>query len=314
MTDIVSISIAEGTKYFAFAFEHGFSIYSINPLQLKFKKDFINFTLTCISTNFDGTQTAFAVKSLNPNSSIQKVYIWNSFYDEMDKELEFTKIVRCVCIRKTVLVVVLTDSVCLYDIQKKTLNGLEQITFQNIAGACDVSFSEENPKFAICGLTPGAIQIFTKNENSIPILVSAHLHPITCIKFSPDCKMIATASEQGTLIRVFDVINGALLCVFRRGNLRSQILAMCFSPCNKKLLVLSTKGTLHLFNTQEQRSSEENPCKSCSKLHIETSPHVEMSFQDENNAVVISSSGIVTRVKVDGLNLSFVMKQVALSH
>lgn len=314
MTDIVSISIAEGTKYFALAFEHGFSIYSINPLKLKFKKDFINFSLTCISTNFDGTQIAFAAKSLNPNSTAQKVYIWNSFYDSIDKELEFTKVVRCVCIRKTVLAVVLTDSVFLYDIQKKTFTGLEQITFQNIAGACDVSFSEENPKFAICGLTAGEIQIFSKNENSIPILVSAHLHPISCIKFSTDCKMIATASEQGTLIRVFDAINGSLLCVFRRGNLKSQILAMCFSPCDKKLLVLSTKGTLHLFNTQERKSSEENPCKSCSKLHVDVAIRVEMSFQDDNNAVIISSSGIVTRVKVDGFNLSFLTKQVALSH
>ncbi|OHT04254.1 hypothetical protein TRFO_28306 [Tritrichomonas foetus] len=314
MTDIVALSIAEGANNFACAFEHGFSIYSLNPLKLKFKKEFINFNLTCISTNSEGTQTAFAVKPLIQNSNIQKVYIWNNFFNEADGELEFKDVIRCICIRKTILVIVLTDSVCLYDIQKQSYTGFEQITFQNLAGACDVSFSEEFPKIAICGLTPGAVQIFSEKEESAPIFFSAHLHPVSIIKFSMDCKMIATASEQGTIIRVFDGITGSLQNVFRRGNLRSKILAMCFSPDNQYLLAMSANGTLHMFDLQEKESSEENPSKSINKLQVGRASCVEMVFKDENEIIMVLSSGIVSRVLLEKGKLSLISNQVALSH
>ena len=314
MTDIVAVSIAEGAKTMAYAFEHGFSIYNLDPLQLKVKKEFINFTLTCISTNFDGTQTAFSVKPLLPNSKTQKVFIWNTFYDESDSELEFTDVVRCLCIRKSTLVIVLTESVCLYDIIEHKYTGFEQITFQNLSGACDVSFSEENPRIAICGLTPGAVQIFSEKEESPPLFLSAHLHPVSIIKFSYDCSMIATASQQGTIIRTFDGSSGSLVNVFRRGNLPSKILAMCFSPDNNFLLAVSSGGTLHMFDTQAKGSSEENPFKSISKLSLSKSTSAEIIFKEDREIIVALSSGIVTRAIIEKRKLIMKSNQIALSH
>lgn len=314
MTDIVSLSISEGAHFCSFGFENKFCVYSLSPLKLQFTKHIINYSLNCLSTNSDGILTAFSVTPLLPNSPNQKVFIWNNFYDEEDGCLEFKEVVRCVCIRKKVLVIVLTDSVCLYDIQNHRYTGFEQITFHNLSGACDVSFNEDNPKIAICGLTPGAVQIFSENEDSLPIFFSAHIHPISMIKLSSDSRFIATASEQGTIIRVFDGISGSLRCVFRRGNLKSKILAMCFSPDNKKLLAISQNGTLHLFDTETQQSSEENPVKSISKLSLHQATCYAISYQNDNEIVIISSSGIVTKIRCCDLKLTLIGNQLALSH
>jgi WD40 repeat protein len=54
-------------------------------------------------------------------------------------------------------------------------------------------------------------------------VIVAHTSHLCCLATSPDGSRIATASDKGTLIRVFDTKKGTLISEFRRGMERAEI-------------------------------------------------------------------------------------------
>lgn len=76
---------------------------------------------------------------------------------------------------------------------------------------------------------------------------SAHDGALAALALSADGRLYATASDKGTLIRIFEVATGQLLHELRRGTDRARIYHIAFSPDATKLCVTSDKGTLHIF-------------------------------------------------------------------
>eukprot|EP00842_Homolaphlyctis_polyrhiza_P004905 jgi/Hompol1/5415/HPOL_004412-RA len=60
--------------------------------------------------------------------------------------------------------------------------------------------------------------------------------------------MVATASERGTLIRVFDRRTGTLTNELRRGADYAEIYSLSFNTASTRICVASDKGTVHIFN------------------------------------------------------------------
>ena len=65
---------------------------------------------------------------------------------------------------------------------------------------------------------------------------------------------LATASEKGTLIRVFDVANGNLLSELRRGSAPATIYCINFNATSSLLCVASDHGTIHIFSLEEKNN------------------------------------------------------------
>lgn len=55
------------------------------------------------------------------------------------------------------------------------------------------------------------------------LTISAHQNPINCIAVNSTGTLLATTSEQGTLIRVFNTKTGDKLAEFRRGTVATKI-------------------------------------------------------------------------------------------
>lgn len=79
------------------------------------------------------------------------------------------------------------------------------------------------------------------------VLVKAHANPVKMVRLNRKGDMVATCSQDGTLIRVFQTDNGVLVREFRRGLDRTSIIDMRWSPDGSKLAVVSDKWTLHVF-------------------------------------------------------------------
>ena len=100
---------------------------------------------------------------------------------------------------------------------------------------------------AFPGRTPGQVQmveIATGNVSIIP----AHSTPLRAMELSPDGEILATASEVGTLVRIFSTGNCAKIGELRRGVDRAIIFCISISPDNQLLAVTSDKATLHVFD------------------------------------------------------------------
>jgi len=61
---------------------------------------------------------------------------------------------------------------------------------------------------------------------------------------------LATASDKGTLIRVFDTDTGQQLRELRRGADRADIFSIAFNPISTYLVVASDKGTVHIYGLE----------------------------------------------------------------
>lgn len=85
-------------------------------------------------------------------------------------------------------------------------------------------------------------------------MIAAHDSPLAALAFSPNGMRIATASEKGTVIRVFSVGDGSKLFEFRRGVKRCvAISCLAFSMCSQYLGCSSNTETVHVFKLEEAR-------------------------------------------------------------
>lgn len=88
------------------------------------------------------------------------------------------------------------------------------------------------------------VTLYHKSHNfSIP----AHESSLSCIQVNLQGTMIATASDKGTLIRLFSTEDGTKLQEVRRGADKAEIYSISFNKPATFIACSSDKGTIHLF-------------------------------------------------------------------
>jgi autophagy-related protein 18 len=76
--------------------------------------------------------------------------------------------------------------------------------------------------------------------------IRAHNTPLRCASFNATGSMLATCSQQGTVIRVFSVPGGKKLFTFRRGTYPAKINSIAFNRSGDMLVVSSDdSSTVH---------------------------------------------------------------------
>ncbi|KYG40922.1 hypothetical protein M433DRAFT_76976 [Acidomyces richmondensis BFW] len=95
--------------------------------------------------------------------------------------------------------------------------------------------------------TVGQVQLVPLQGGSKRIL-RAHQSTLRCMALSDDGTLLATASEQGTLFRVYHTKTLDQAAEFRRGVDPARTYSLAFSPNNRWLATTSDKGTLHVFD------------------------------------------------------------------
>jgi len=120
------------------------------------------------------------------------------------------------------------------------------------------------------GKRKGFVQItdingLDESNSTTPLNINAHQNDINCLAVSQDGMKIATASKNGTLIRVFDTSNGKLVVELRRGTDPAIIKCINFSNDSEYLCCSSDKGTVHIFAI---RNTNLNKRMSLANLHV----------------------------------------------
>lgn len=112
----------------------------------------------------------------------------------------------------------------------------------------------------------GDVIIFNAQTLQPLVVVEAHKTTLAAIAISFDGTLLATASDKGTIVRVFAIETGLKLYQFRRGTYPTKIYSLSFSQDNKFLTASSATETVHIFklgsdddtsnNTQSQPDNE----------------------------------------------------------
>lgn len=111
-----------------------------------------------------------------------------------------------------------------------------------------VPSSHQNPSKSLSG----DLMLFDATEMQELKVVSAHQSPLSCIAINSDGTLLATASEKGTIIRVFAIPSATKLFQFRRGSMPARIHYMSFNATSTLLCVSSATDTIHIFKLTAQ--------------------------------------------------------------
>jgi len=145
---------------------------------------------------------------------------------------------------------------------------LHQIeTCPNPKGLCALS-SSTNTVLAVPGTKVGFIHLELYDLKS-QYEIQAHNNSLTQMVLNLEGTRLATSSEKGTLIRIFDTKTGDQLKEFRRGADKAEIYCIAFSPNSQWICVSSDKGTVHVYGvataepqpTEEKKQTEESLAK-----------------------------------------------------
>jgi autophagy-related protein 18 len=185
-------------------------------------------------------------------------------------ELTFPSAVLAVRLNRKRLAVVLESEIYLYDISNMTLLYTVS-TSPNPGAICALSPSSEScfmayplpkprediasaprpahapPLSTYVATTSGQVLVFDTITLKAVNVIEAHRSPLSCIALNNEGTLLATASETGTIIRVFSVPRGQKLYQFRRGTYPSTIYSMSFNLSSTLLCVSSTSDTVHIF-------------------------------------------------------------------
>ncbi|EFQ33456.1 protein-vacuolar targeting protein Atg18 [Colletotrichum graminicola M1.001] len=238
----------------------GFRIYHTDPFSKIFSSDDGNIAI--IEMLFS---TSLVALILSPRHLI----IQNTKRSSVICELTFPSAVLAVRLNRKRLAVVLESEIYLYDISNMSL--LFTIpTSPNPSAICALSPSSENcyiayplpkpreesgdkrpahapPLSTYVAPTSGEVLVFDTLTLKAVNVIEAHRSPLCCICLNSEGTLLATASETGTIIRVFSVPGGQKLYQFRRGTYPSTIYSMSFNLSSTLLCVSSTSDTVHIF-------------------------------------------------------------------
>ncbi|KAH0645481.1 hypothetical protein KY284_033365 [Solanum tuberosum] len=258
---------------FAIGTDRGFGVYNCVPFGESFCRNFENIGgIGIIEMLFRSNILAFVGHGDHPQYPRNKVMIWDDQQSRCIHELCFRSEVRRIRLRKDCLVVVLEHKIFVYNFSNLEL--LFQIeTTTNPKGLCEVSQTADQLVLVCPGLQKGQVWVKHNASKSTKSIV-AHDSVLACFALTREGNLLATASTKGTLIRIFNTLEGTLLQEVRRGLDRAEIYSLSFSPTAQWLAVSSDKGTVHVFSLKVNlgnRSTDKSNCSSNFRVPVAAS-------------------------------------------
>ncbi|XP_030532662.1 autophagy-related protein 18a-like [Rhodamnia argentea] len=331
---LLHLSFNQDQTCFAAGTSHGFRIYNCEPFREIFRRDFGvgsgSGGIGVVEMLFRCNILALVGGGPAPQYARTKVMIWDDHQSRCIGDLTFRAEVRSVRLRRDRIVVVLEQTVFVYNFaDMKLLHQIE--TIANPKGLCVVSQTAGSLVLVCPGLQKGQVRIEHYASKRTKFIM-AHDSRIACFALSQDGKFLATASTKGTLIRVFNAGDGTLLQEVRRGADRAEIHSLAFSSTAQWLAVSSDKGTVHVFGLKVNLGSTGNDASgsasesssavtlpnsslsfirgvlpkyfssewSVAQYHLrEGSPHIVAFGHEKNTVVILGIDGSFYRCQFD---------------
>lgn len=233
---------------FACGTDTGFKIFNVDPFKETFQRDFNKGGIGYVEMLFRCNILALVGGGRNPRYPPNKVMIWDDHQNRCIGELSFRSQVRAVKLRRDRVVVVLEYKIYVYNFADLKLVDYVE-TSANQKGLC--ALTPDQQTVLVCpGLQKGHLRVELYDSKKTTMIM-AHETRLACFALNSDGTRLATASEKGTLIRVFDTYSGACLQELRRGADKAEIYSIAFNPTSEWLACSSDKGTVHVFSLQK---------------------------------------------------------------
>ena len=257
INELLFVDVNQDQSCFVVGTETGFRVYSIDPFRLTFSRSFEGASgLGFVAMLYRSNILALVGGGRNPRFQPHKVVLWDDRQPRPIAELSFRTSVKAVRMQREFIAVAIETKIYLYRFHDLLLidhletapNARGLLCLVSTASVLLVAPSPVLGKVLLLSYattTPGSVDTITKTRT---LTVSAHEGALAAVGVTGDGSQVATASEKGTLVRIFEASTGQLVHELRRGVDRAEIYALQFNLTAEYLAVTSDKGTVHLFN------------------------------------------------------------------
>ena len=249
MEIISHIAFNQDGSCFCLGTNKGYIIYNSSPLKKLCKREFKN-GIKIIEMLKRTNIMAIVGDVSNETSeySNNKLIIWDDSLMKKISELQFDSEILRVKI-KTDKVILTTKNNNLYVIELLKLNCLNIFEiYQNSNGLFSISSDEKILVIAFPYANCGFVKIKHYNTDINVPHINAHDTNISFLALNVEGNLLATCSQRGTLVRIFNTFNGELIQELRRGAKKAEIHFINFDLNNKFLACSSNSGTIHIFS------------------------------------------------------------------
>jgi len=331
---VLYVSMNQDNSLFALGTTYGFHVFNTDPLQRRFHRDWGSGV--GIIELYGKSNIVLLVGSATASRfSPQKLALWDDAANRVIVDVDFYANIVAVRVRRDRIIVALPHSIDILNFTDLTV--LAHYSAASSPYSLAVSQTSELPVVVfsrsqtVTG-TKGGILVVHQDKNkpaaaapagSAPTdefgedllgasasadcvkEIVAHNGPLACLTVSSDGKLAATASDKGTLIRIWNTDTGEKVKEVRRGMDNVNIFAMCFNDDNSLLAAASSSGTLHIFDLvgQQNRTSMFGLFGgyfssewSCVSVTVGNQP-CTMAFSHDNQSVtIVSLDGTLRRI------------------
>lgn len=212
--NVLYLSFNQDYGCFAAGTDRGFRIYNCDPLREIFRRDFTGSAnggggIGVVQMLFRCNILALVGGGPEPQYPLNKVMIWDDHQSRCIGELSFRSEVKSVRLRRDRIVVVLAQKIFVYNFSDlKLLHQIE--TVANPKGLCEVSQVSGSMVLVCPGLQKGQVRVEHYASKRTKFIM-AHDSRIVCFALTNDGRLLATSSSKGTLVRVFNTLDGSLV-------------------------------------------------------------------------------------------------------
>jgi len=225
-----------------------------------------------------------------PHYPPNRCIIWDDHCGRDAGYLIFRQRVLTVRLRRDRICIALRDTVYVYNFSNlgEVLDTIPTGGEMNGAGllciSTEASVGDEDGMILACpSLKRGQVRVEFYGHRET-VLIDAHEGALAAIALTVDGSLLATASERGTLIRLFDTGKqrvgggddtkssslplGTPLYEFRRGVEQATVGCLCFSYDRQWLGCTSNRGTVHVFRVAVPKEEDDEGRDSDGKEHV----------------------------------------------
>lgn len=322
------VSFNQDSSCFAIGTDRGFKIYKTFPFKDKFER-VLEGGIGIVEMLFCTNILALVGGGKCPKYNKNKVIIWDDFQTKVMTELKFTTSVKNIKLKRDKIIVVCEKRIFVFNLQ--TYQNLDIIdTGENPKGLIAINQSSDitiiaYPSNAEKTGVKGGINIKNySNDKEVPVNTGFD-SSISYLSINNDGKLLAAASDKGTIIKIFSCTDGACLQEFRRGKEKAEISYICFDRETKLMAATSDRGTIHIWSMgsvlkkvyeEEEKEKEDLPKNQSSifrkvfggvffqsewsfaQVRINEQKSI-CTFGPDNTIIAISSDGKYYQAKID---------------
>lgn len=254
----------QDSSCFCIGTEKGFIIYKASPLNDYYIRD-LNGGIGQIAMFNNSNLVGLVGGGKRPYSALNKLVIWNDATSKPLLEITVDFKIKNIKVKNSLIAIIGKKKIKIF-----YFNSLEDImnykdidtinTPDNKSGIFSMNIDQKKHIIAYPTKNVGEIMIKTylrkKNSDdesdtkitSKTEAIPAHQSEVTAMSLDPKGEILASVSQKGSLIRLFDTATGAFIKGLRRGNDSADIYSINFDKTSQYVLITSNKGTVHIFN------------------------------------------------------------------